>query len=138
MMIQNFVKLIITPQLKWKQMWINSLKSQTMIIHHKDINWLKLSANTNIKDDFQQIHDMTLTRNTIVACTKITRQETNITRLQIAEAVIISCCIQQHMLEWRYSAYLHKYSHMPYMYTYFFFNSIYFNIELKKIYIFEN
>jgi len=46
-------------------------------------------GNGAIKDHFQQTHDMTLTRNTIVDCTKITRRESNITRLQIAEAVII-------------------------------------------------
>ena len=46
-------------------------------------------GNAVFKDHFQQTHDMTPTRNTIVGCTKITRRESDITRLQIAEAVII-------------------------------------------------
>ena len=44
--------------------------------------------NGAIEDIFQQTHDMTLSRNTIVDCTKITREIIDITRLQIAEAVI--------------------------------------------------
>ena len=42
-----------------------------------------------IKDHFQQTHDMTLTRNSIVDCTKIARRESDVSRLQIAEPVII-------------------------------------------------
>ena len=44
--------------------------------------------NGAIKDHFQQTHDITLTRNIIVDCTKIMRQESDIIRLQIAKAVI--------------------------------------------------
>ena len=46
-------------------------------------------GNAVIKDHFQQIHDMTLTKNNIVDCIKITSRESDVIRLQIAEAVII-------------------------------------------------
>ena len=46
-------------------------------------------GNGAIKDCFQQTPDMTVTRNIIVDCAKITRRESDITRQQIAEAVII-------------------------------------------------
>ena len=47
-------------------------------------------GNGAIKDHFQQTH-MTLTRNNIVVvdCTEITKGESDVIRLQIAEAVII-------------------------------------------------
>ena len=47
------------------------------------------SGNGAIKDHFRQTVDMTLTRNTIVDSTKITRRESDVIRLEIAVAVII-------------------------------------------------
>ena len=47
------------------------------------------SGNGAVKDRFQQTHDMTLTGINIVEFIKITRRESDTTRLQIAEAVII-------------------------------------------------